>query len=260
MPIEKPEVSGAQYNNQEQRSQRFATRAADRIRADGHCLFSLLPSDELAQLAAGWYEACSQAMQHGNYAPIDKWIRSQSAIAAAEGFAQDDVLQLLRICHDTAFEIERWNENVFSEVARVIKEAVWDTSGWQAPSEVDYVPQPPDGSDLSLAGSQEGEHSGERRTFVRNNVQVPIRVCSVGGQWQGEEVTVTRSISRGGLYFVTQRNYLMDQTVVVSYPYRTYPGAVIRDYSGKVVRIDRLYNGNWGVAIHFLESLGQSSR
>jgi hypothetical protein len=259
MPIEKPEVSGAQYK-QEQRCRSFATQAADRIRADGRCLFSMLPSDELARLAAGWYEACAQAMQRGNYAPIDKWIRSQSAIAAAEGFTQDDVLHLLRLCQSTAFETEHWNENVFSQVAQVIKEAVWDTSGWQAPSEVDYVAEPPDGSDPSLIDSNAGEHASERRTFVRNSVQVPIRIRSIGGPWQGDEVTATRSISRGGLYFFTQRNYFLDQTVVVTYPYRTHPGAITRDYSGKVVRIDRLYDRNWGVAIHFLESLGQSSR
>lgn len=261
MRFEETEVTAAQLQ-QQQRCKSFAAVTADRIRAEEHCLFSLLPSDELARLAAGWYEACSQAMLRGNYAQIDKWIRSQSATAAAEGFSQDDVLHLLRICRNSAFEIERWNKDVFSEVEDVIKEAVWDTSGWHAPSELDaeieiQVPELPESA---FATSEPDEAASERRIFGRNRLRLPIRVRSVGGQWQAEEINVTRSISRGGLAFASQGSYFANQILKVCYPYWTDPGAINRDYSAKVVRLTRLSDRNWAVAIHFIESLGQRSR
>ncbi|HEV2520903.1 MAG TPA: PilZ domain-containing protein [Candidatus Acidoferrales bacterium] len=258
MPIEGYEVPGAQLL-QQQRCQSFASLTADRIRTDEKCLFSLLPSDELARLAAGWYEACSQAMLRGNFAPIDKWIRSQSATAAAEGFTLEDVLELLRICRDSAFETERWSQNVFSKVEEVINEAVRSTCGWPALSEEDWVALAPDGSELNPFSVPTEEPPGERRTFERNRLQIPIRIFSSGGKWKAEEITVTKSISRGGLYFVTQGNYLVDQIVKVSYPNWTDHGAVNREYSAKVVRLDRVADHTWGVAIHFLESLGRRS-
>jgi PilZ domain-containing protein len=258
MPFGELEVSGAQLL-QQHRCQNFASVTADRIRAEKKCLFSLLPSDELARLAAGWYEACSQAMLRGNFAPIDKWIRSQAATAAAEGFAQTDVLELLRICRNSAFEIERWNQEVFSGVEEVINEAVRATCGWPAPSEDDFVALAPDGSELNPLIAATDESEGERRTFERNRLQIPIRICSSGGQWKAEEITVTKSISRGGLYFVTQGNYLVDQIVKVSYPNWSNHGENNREYSAKVVRLDRVSDHTWGVAIHFLESLGRRS-
>ena len=258
MPFKQSELTAARLS-QQQRSQSFASRTADRIRAEEHCLFSLLPSDELARLAAGWHEACSQAMLRGNYAPIDKWIRSQSAMAAAEGFSQDDVLHLLRICRGSAFEIEGWNKDVFSEVEEVIKEAVWDTSGWHVPSEMDAEIQVPELPESAFVELEPDDAAGERRIFGRSRLRLPIRVRSVGGQWQAEEINVTRSISRGGLEFVTLGNYFADQILKVCYPYWTDPGAINRDYSAKVVRLTRLSDRDWAVAIHFLESLGQRS-
>jgi hypothetical protein len=199
-------------------------------------------------------------MLRGNFAPIDKWIRSQSATAAAEGFAQEDVLELLRICRNSAFEIERWNQDVFSGVEKVINEAVCATCGWPEPSEDDCVALAPDGSELIPLAPVTDEMAGERRTFERNRLQIPIRISSSGGQWKAEEITVTKRISRGGLYFVTQGNYLVDQIVKVSYPNRTHHREGNREYSAKVVRIDRVLDHTCGVAIHFLESLGRRSR
>jgi len=253
------ELTAAELSHK-QRCESFAAVTADRIRAEEQCLFSLLPSDELARLAGGWYEACSQAMVRANYGPIDKWIRSQSATAAAEGFSQDDVLYLLRICRNSVFENEGWSKEVFSRIEDVIKEAVWDTSGWRAPNDLDYEIQFPDPPEAASPHSEPEPLGANRRSFGRNRLQLPIRVCTVGGEWQAEEINFTKSISRSGLSFETQGNYFADQILKVCYPYWTDPGAIIRDYSAKVVRVIRLSDRNSSVAIHFLESLGQRSR
>src|SRR6202035_2937246 len=105
MPFHEEETTGAQVL-QRKRCARFATEAAERIRSDEKCLFSLLPHQELSRLAGDWYDACAQAMLRGNYAPIDQWIRSQSRLATEQGFASEDILQLLFICRRSAIETE----------------------------------------------------------------------------------------------------------------------------------------------------------
>ena len=249
MRFEELEVTGAQ-RLQEQRCQGFAFRTANRIRASENCLFALLPCEELARLAAGWYEACSQAMLRGNFAAIEQWIRCQSARAAAEGFGLEDVLELLRLCRNSAFETEQWNQDIFLQVEEVINEVIRATTGWST-----QLNEP----EKAVLSVETDRVSDERRNFGRNHLQFPIRVRCVVGQWRAEEITVTKNISRGGLYFVTGGYYQTGQVLEISYPYWTDPGAINPEYSAKVVRLDRLSNKTCGVAVQFLESLGPRS-
>jgi hypothetical protein len=141
MLFEKEEATGAQQLQRE-RCERFATQAARRIGSAENCLFSLLPHEELSRLAGEWYEACAQAMLRGNYAPIDKWVRSQSNLAAAQGFAPEDLLQLLLICRRSAIEMEGWNEDIFSTVDEVIHEAfgaIHANMPWNIPDPLDSL-------------------------------------------------------------------------------------------------------------------------
>ena len=94
-------------NDREQRHAQFALQAADRIRCTESCSFSLLPQDELVRQAADWYQACAEGMLRGNYALIDLWVREQAARAAQEGFALEDLFELLRACRKCAIEVER---------------------------------------------------------------------------------------------------------------------------------------------------------
>jgi hypothetical protein len=106
MRPKKPKRKEAQ-NGREQRHAQFALQAADRIRSMEHCSFSLLPQDDLMRQAADWYHACAEGMLRGNYALIDLWVREQAARAAQEGFALEDLFELLRACRKCAIEVER---------------------------------------------------------------------------------------------------------------------------------------------------------
>lgn len=258
MRFEESEVTGSKLL-QDERCQNFAFLTAGKIQAVEGCLFSLLPCEELARLAAGWYEACSQAMLRGNFAAIEQWVRCQSMRAAAEGFASEDVVELLRICRSSAFESEQWNPDIFSQVEEVIEEALSATTDWSGPAEDNRMAQKPDDSEASVLRLEAVGASGERRNVGRNRLQFPIRVRSTIGQWRAEEITVTNNISREGLYFVTEGCYQAEQDLKVSYPYWTDPGAINPEYSAKVVRIDRLSDKTCGVAVHFWESHGRRS-
>ena len=255
MLFEESEITGSQLL-QEKRCQSFASMTANRIQAVEGCLFSFLPREELARLAAGWYEACSQAMLRGNFAAIEQWVRCQSTRASAEGFALKDVVELLRICRRSAIETEQWNEDIFPQVEEVVEEVLNATTDWSERAEHNLVALEPGDSVASVLHLESDEASGERRHFGRNHLQFPIRVRTTIGQWRAEEITVTKNISRGGLYFETEGYYQAEQTLKVTYPYWKDPGAINPEYSAKVLRIDRLSDKTWGVAVHFWESHG----
>ena len=268
MPFEDEEATGAQLLQRE-RGGKFAPQAADRIRAAERCLFSLLPHEELSRLAGEWYDACAQAMLRGNYAPIDTWVRTQSTLAASQGFAPQDLLQLLRICRQSAIEVESWNEDIFSAVAEVIQDvfgSIRSTLPWNIPDDMDYdlatpieveqrEPGPP-----SAPSVKEVKRTGERRRFTRNRLQFPIRVLDSGGNGIAEEIARTQSISRGGLYFLSSKGYRKDLVMKINFPYWNSPGGINVPYAVKVVRLDRLSDTTWGVGVDFLESLGRKTR
>jgi hypothetical protein len=141
MPFEEIEVTEAQLL-QRQRSESFGAHTAERIRAVENCLFSLLPYEELARRAAGWYEACAQGMLRDNYAPINEWIRSQSHLAQEEGFAPQDIVQLLLICRHSAIEVEGWNEDFLSAIDDLINEVLGASRikfAWNVPEKMNYL-------------------------------------------------------------------------------------------------------------------------
>jgi hypothetical protein len=253
MPFEEPEATGAQLL-QQQRCDSFAARTADHIRVSESCLFSLLPYQELARISGGWYEASAQGMLRGNWAAIEEWIRHQSAKAAEQGFALEDLLELLRICRSSVIELERWNTDVVSELDDVINETLAGTTGWATAPGLNYLLRRAS-PDLSAAAEARLTNT---RSFERNRLQLPIRVRGVGKHSGLQEITRTQNISRGGLYFITEETYQLEQVLDVSYPYWKEDGAINCDYSAKVVRLDRLPDKKWGVAIHFSATLGKS--
>jgi PilZ domain len=264
MPFEDEEATGAQLLQRE-RGDKFAPQAADRIRAAEKCLFSLLPHEELSRLAGEWYEACSQAMLRGNYAPIDIWVRTQSTLAASEGFAPEDLLQLLQICRQSAIEVEYWNEDIFSAVDEVIQDvfgSIRSKLPWNIPDDADYHLHAPVEIEKSAPIVEEVKvetRTGNRRRFTRNRLQLPIRVIDSGGNGDAEEIARTRSISRGGLYFLSSKGYQKDHIMKINFPYWNSPGGINVPYAVKVVRLDSLPDETWGVGVDFLESLGRKT-
>jgi hypothetical protein len=93
----------------------------------------------------------------------------------------------------------------------------------------------------------------ERRQRQRLEVSLPARLRPFNSEyWRLEEVQTTLNFTRNGLYFVTwNEHYSLGMRVLVTLPYRK-AGSVHRDYLGQIVRLERLVDGRWGVALQFL--------
>jgi hypothetical protein len=97
----------------------------------------------------------------------------------------------------------------------------------------------------------------EKRDKGRLKMERSIRVRpSVPGSKAVEEILETLNVSRHGLYFVTANSaYYKGMRLFITYPYSSAPGAINRDYIAEVIRIDRLPNGQYGVAVQLLTTL-----
>ena len=283
MLFDEDKITDAQQY-QRQRCAAFGALTAETIRATHNCRFSLLPHDELARLVSSWYDASAQAMLNGNYAPIITWTQVQSQLAAEERFELEDVLQLLRICRSCAIQGEKWSEDIFSVVDDAINEALVSVGGdvsWTIPAQLNYLsvvaPKvetvPPGQTSPSPSGTAVQDRldepadawsdnwSDDRRDFGRNCLRLPIRVRIANASASGDEITLTQNISRSGVYFVTRgSSYKSQMALKVTYPYWSEPGGINREYKAKVVRMDRLWDGSFGVAVEFTESLGPRKR
>jgi hypothetical protein len=259
VPFQEEEVTDAQLL-QKERGKKFANQAAERIRLTENCLFSLLPHAELSRLTEDWYEACAQAMLRGNYAPIDMWIRSQSRLAATQGFAPEDLLELLHACRRSAIEIESWNEDIFSGVDEVMEE-VFSSIHCNIPWKIAVAPETSmdatSGVDAGVPVPDAEKWTNDRRRFTRNRLRFPIRVTRDGPTGQTEEFTFTESVSLGGLYFLAHEKYETDQLVKVTFPYWNVNNCIDSEYAAKVIRLDDQLDNTWGVGIDFVESLGR---
>jgi hypothetical protein len=251
------EVTEAQQR-QKQRGVAFAAQTAARIRAAERCQFALLPENEIMKLIAAWYESCAQAMLTGNYALLGQWIREQAGQAAKNNFEFADLVELLRLSRSAAVEIERWDEEVFSQVEEVIGEELqiirngftWkNSSGLDDLLEVSKNPTPnAPGPEL-----RESEPTGERRFACRVRLQLPVRARSRTTGSLTDVLTLTECVSPAGLYFLARGNFSPGNLLTVTYPHWEGPGAINKEYTAQIVRVDPLPNGAQGVAIKFLE-------
>jgi hypothetical protein len=91
----------------------------------------------------------------------------------------------------------------------------------------------------------------ERRQTQREDLSEPVRVCPCDPQYP-DEVCTTLDVSRTGLYFATTaEHYYPGMNVIVTLNFR-WDDPVQREYIGDVVRLERLEDGRWGVAIRIL--------
>lgn len=262
MRRKKPRRKEAQ-NDREQRHANFALQAADRIRSMEQCLFSLLPQDDLKRQAADWYNACAEGMLRGNYALIDLWVRDQAARAAQEGFALEDLLELLRACRKCAIEVDRWNEDVLSPVDAVINEALSalrEKIAWLIPAEINYLARNDDKPELAFSDRRvvsSDNRSADRRNVGRCQLWLPIRVRNKNASQQEQEITKTLNVSRTGLRFITTKTYAPGLELMIVFPYWASQDAFNREYAARVIRADSLPNGTQDVAVQFLDALGR---
>ena len=82
--------------------------------------------------------------------------------------------------------------------------------------------------------------------MVRVRPSIPLRE-------NFDDVTRTLNASRNGIYFKAWRDiYFKEMRLLVTYPYATGPGALNKEFIGKVVRIDPFPDGRRGIAVELL--------
>jgi hypothetical protein len=91
----------------------------------------------------------------------------------------------------------------------------------------------------------------ERRQAQREDLSEPVLICPCDPECP-EEVCTTLNVSRNGLYFTTATgHYFPGMNVIVTPNFRP-DDSMQREYIGDVVRLERLQDGKWGVAIRIL--------
>lgn len=101
----------------------------------------------------------------------------------------------------------------------------------------------------------------DRRNKRRVRISQPVRVrpSEPYGQ-QFDEVLVTINVCRDGLYFATrEKTYEAGTRLFITFPYSDEPGAVNLEYLGRVVRVDKLPRGQFGIAVHLSMSVNLKS-
>jgi PilZ domain-containing protein len=91
----------------------------------------------------------------------------------------------------------------------------------------------------------------EQRRNPRAKISKPLRVRPVDPNYK-EEVQTTLNASRNGLYFTTPaEHYYVGMLVRVTFPYVGLDPCH-SEYSGEVVRIEKLQDGRFGIAVRIL--------
>ena len=106
--------------------------------------------------------------------------------------------------------------------------------------------------------TKESERRGKGRAKLAQRVRV--RPSEPRGN-DFDEVVETLNVCRTGIYFSTRRQcYKKDLRLFVTYPYATGHGAINQEYLGWVVRVDDLFDGLRGVAVHLKMKLNLGAR
>jgi hypothetical protein len=91
----------------------------------------------------------------------------------------------------------------------------------------------------------------ECRLTPRENLSEPVLIRPCDSQYP-EEICTSVNVSRSGLYLVTStEHYFVGMNVIVALNFGP-DDPMHREQIGDVVRVDRLEDGKWGVAIRIL--------
>jgi hypothetical protein len=91
----------------------------------------------------------------------------------------------------------------------------------------------------------------ERRQASRENVSESVLICPCAPEYS-EEVCTTLNMSRTGLYVATSKDhYFPGMNVIVTLNSRS-ANPMPQQYIGDVIRLLRLEDSKWGVAIRIL--------
>jgi len=92
------------------------------------------------------------------------------------------------------------------------------------------------------------------RRSRRITLSLPVRLIPTVPRGEFfEEITKTINVSREGFYFVTRRDHCQEgMRLLVTLPYHCPRDHSDREYLAQVVRIELLYDGQYGVDVQLL--------
>jgi len=114
-------------------------------------------------------------------------------------------------------------------------------------------------SNAPSAELREPVPASERRLACRVRLQLPVRARSMTTDSWMDVLTLTECVSLAGLYFLSRGNFSAGRILTVTYPHWEGPGALNKEYTAQIVRVDSLPNGAQGIAIKFLEGLAPTA-
>jgi hypothetical protein len=91
--------------------------------------------------------------------------------------------------------------------------------------------------------------SDDRRISLRINQSRTVRIRPAESQYPAE-IRITLNVSRDGLYFATSISHYFPGMIVYITRDLGSNDPAIREEQGTVVRVDKLKEGRWGVAVH----------
>jgi hypothetical protein len=102
-----------------------------------------------------------------------------------------------------------------------------------------------------------GKPQGEKRRSRRAKMTRTLRVRpSEPRDEHFEDLTTSTNASKEGIYFTTRlSNYYPGMRAFVTCPYSSPHDPMNREYVAQVMRVDKLPNGKFGVAVQLLMSL-----
>jgi hypothetical protein len=101
----------------------------------------------------------------------------------------------------------------------------------------------------------------EKRRNRRAKIAKPLRVRpSEPRDDHFEDLPVSVNASKDGIYFQTRRDdYYKGMRVFITFPFTSAHDPMNCEYVAEVVRIDKLPNNRFGVAVHLLMTVNYSS-
>ena len=108
-------------------------------------------------------------------------------------------------------------------------------------------------SDGCMQGKQQ-----ERRRSRRIRIGQPLKARpSEPRDPHFEEISTTKNVSRDGIYFLSKNKSLYEgMRLFITVPFHTPGDPLDPEYIGQIARIENLPDGNRGIAVQLLSSLG----
>jgi hypothetical protein len=101
----------------------------------------------------------------------------------------------------------------------------------------------------------------ERRRSRRIRIGQPLKVRpSDPRDPHFEETSTTKNVSRDGIYFLSKNLiFYVGMRLFISLPFHIPKDPLDNEYIGQVARIEKLTDGNRGIAVQLLTTVGMKS-